>query len=147
MLTPPPSPHHSTAPKSPTCPLFTLISALYSTPYIPYHSPHVRTPSLPQLSPEIISSSRDGVDGPLQVLGSREDGVMVDDDGLNQLIDVSLAGDLVVALWDRHQRGAKADGQVVRVHHVVLTVLRQAERRGGAEREGQVRVFNTVHTK
>lgn len=55
---------------------------------------------------------------------------MVDDDGFDELVDVGLAGDLVVAFWDRHQRGAEADGQVVGVHHVVLAVLRQA---GGTE--------------
>lgn len=55
---------------------------------------------------------------------------MVDDDGFNELVDVGLAGDLVVALWDGHQGGAEADGQVVGVHHVVLAVLGQAGRKG-----------------
>lgn len=49
----------------------------------------------------------------------------MDDDRFNEFIDVGLAGDLVVTFWDRHQGGAKADGKVVRVHHVVLTVLGQ----------------------
>lgn len=64
---------------------------------------------------------------------------MVDDDGLNDLVDVGLAGDLVLAVWCGHERGAEAYGQVVRVHHVLVTVLGQAgERRGmGKERWGQ----------
>lgn len=51
---------------------------------------------------------------------------MVNDDGLDDFIDVSLAGDLVLALRGGHERGAKAYGQVVRVHHVLITVLGQA---------------------
>lgn len=56
---------------------------------------------------------------------------MVDDDSFNELIDVGLARDLVMAFWDRHQGGAETDGQVVGVHHILLTVLGQA---GGMER-------------
>lgn len=56
---------------------------------------------------------------------------MVDDDSFNELIDVGLARDLVMAFWDRHECGAKTDGQVVGVHHILLAVLRQA---GGMER-------------
>lgn len=56
---------------------------------------------------------------------------MVDDDSFYELIDVGLARDLVMAFWDRHQRGAETDGQVVGVHHILLAVLRQA---GGTER-------------
>lgn len=55
---------------------------------------------------------------------------MVDDDSFNELVDVGLARDLVMALWDRHQGGAETDGQVVGVHHVLLAVLRQAGRKG-----------------
>lgn len=50
---------------------------------------------------------------------------MVNDDCLDDLIDMSLAGDLVLALRGRHECGAKAYGQVVRVHHVLITVLGQ----------------------
>lgn len=57
---------------------------------------------------------------------------MVDDDGFDELVDVSLAGDLVVAFGDRHQGGAETDGQVVGVHHVFLAVLRQAVGEGEA---------------
>lgn len=59
---------------------------------------------------------------------------MVDDDGLDDLIDVGLAGDLVLAFWRGHERGAEAYGQVVRVHHVLVTVLGQAGK-GGVEAE------------
>lgn len=55
---------------------------------------------------------------------------MVDDDRFNELVDVGLARDLVVALGDRHQGGAETDGQVVGVHHVLLAVLGQAGRKG-----------------
>lgn len=64
---------------------------------------------------------------------SWEDAVMVDDDSFNELVDVGLARDLVMAFWDRHQGGAETDGQVVGVHHVLLTVLGQA---GRLERSG-----------
>lgn len=60
---------------------------------------------------------------------------MVDDDGLDDLVDVGLAGDLVQAVRCGHERGAVAYGQVVRVHHVLVAVLGQAgERRGGSRR-------------
>lgn len=58
---------------------------------------------------------------------------MVDNDSFNELIDVRLARNLVVALRDRHQGGTETDGQVVGVHHVVLTVLRQAGAEGKEE--------------
>lgn len=60
---------------------------------------------------------------------------MVDDDRFNELIDVGLARDLVMAFWDRHQGGAETDGQVVGVHHILLAVLRQA---GGTERSSHL---------
>lgn len=89
-------------------------------------------------SPEVVSSSRDGVDGTLQVLWSWENAVMVDDDRFNELIDAGLARDLVIAFWDRHQRGAETDGQVVGVHHVLLTVLGQAGRLERSSLEGNL---------
>lgn len=57
---------------------------------------------------------------------------MVDDDRLDDLVDVSLARDLVLAVRCGHERGAKTYGQVVWVHHVLITVLGQTER--GMER-------------
>lgn len=58
---------------------------------------------------------------------------MVDDDSLYDLIDVGLAGHLVLAVWRGHERGAKAYGQVVWIHHVLVTVLGQT----GEGREGR----------
>lgn len=57
---------------------------------------------------------------------------MVHDDCLDDLIDVSLAGDLVLALRRGHECGAEAYGQVVRVHHVLIAVLGQT---GGGQRQ------------
>lgn len=53
---------------------------------------------------------------------------MVNDDRLDDLIDVGLAGDLVLALRSGHECGTKAYGQVVWVHHVLITVLGQTGR-------------------
>lgn len=55
---------------------------------------------------------------------------MVDDDGLDDLVDVGLAGHLVLTVWSRHERGAEANGQIVRVHHVLIAVLGQAAGEG-----------------
>lgn len=89
-------------------------------------------------SPIVSSSHTLLIDGPIQFFGVRKDGLMVDDDGLDDLVDMGLAGDLVLAVWCRHERGAKAYGQVVWVHHVLITVLGQAEgREVEKEREGQ----------
>lgn len=51
---------------------------------------------------------------------------MVNDDGLDDLIDVGLAGHWILPIWNVHQRGPEADGQVVGIHHVLIAVLRQA---------------------
>jgi len=51
---------------------------------------------------------------------------VVDDDGFDDLIDMGLAGDLVLSFWSGHEGGAKADGQIIGVHHVFITVLGQA---------------------
>lgn len=51
------------------------------------------------------------------------DDLMVDDDVLNDLIHMRLAGHRVLVIWYGHQCGAKANGQVVGVHHVLVTVL------------------------
>lgn len=50
----------------------------------------------------------------------------MDDDGFDDLIDMGLAGDLVLSFWSGHEGGAKADGQIIGVHHVFITVLGQA---------------------
>lgn len=54
-----------------------------------------------------------------------EDDLMVNDNGLNDLIDMRLTGHRVLVVWYGHQGGAKADSQVVGVHHVLVTVLGQ----------------------
>lgn len=48
---------------------------------------------------------------------------MVDDNRFDNFIHMCLARHLVLYFWDRHQCGAKANGQVVRVHHVLIAVL------------------------
>lgn len=50
----------------------------------------------------------------------------MDDDGFDDLIDMGLAGDLVLGFWSGHEGGAKADGQIIRVHHIFIAVLGQA---------------------
>lgn len=54
-----------------------------------------------------------------------EDGLMVDDNCLNDLVNVGLAGHGVLVVWYWHQRRTKANGQIVGVHHVLVTVLGQ----------------------
>lgn len=83
-------------------------------------------------SPIISSSHTLLIDGPIQFFGIRENGLVVNDDCLDDLIDMSLAGDLVLALRGGHERGAEAYGQVVRIHHVLIAVLGQA---GGQRRQ------------
>ena len=76
-------------------------------------------------SPIVSSCHALLINGPIQFFGIREDGLVMDDDGLNDLVDVGLAGDLVLAVWCGHERGTKAYGQIVWVHHVFITVLGQ----------------------
>lgn len=62
---------------------------------------------------------------PVQLTLGWEDGLMVDDNCLNDLVNVGLAGHGVLVIWYWHQRRTKANGQIVGVHHVLVTVLRQ----------------------
>lgn len=78
-------------------------------------------------SPIVSSGHTLLIDGPLQFFGIRKDVLIVDDDGLDNLVDVGLAGDLVLGFWCGHKRGAETYCQVVRVHHVLITVLGHAE--------------------
>ena len=55
-------------------------------------------------------------------LGWKDD-LMVDYNCLNDLVNVCLAGDRILVIWYGHQRWAKADSQVIRVHHVLVAVL------------------------
>lgn len=54
---------------------------------------------------------------------------MVDDDRLDDLVNVGLAGHGVLLIWYGHQRGTKANSQVVGVHHVLVAVLRKTAER------------------
>lgn len=54
---------------------------------------------------------------------------MMDDDGFDDFIDVCLAGHGVLPIRNVHEGGPEADGQVVGVHHVLVTVLREATRK------------------
>lgn len=65
------------------------------------------------------------VHGSVQLTLAWEDGLMVDDNCLNDLVNVGLAGHGVLVVWYWHQRWAEANGQIVGVHHVLVTVLRQ----------------------
>ncbi len=77
-------------------------------------------------SPIVSSGHTLLINGPIQFFGIRKDGLMVDDDGLDDLVDMGLAGHLVLAVWCGHESGAEAYGEVVRVHHVLVAVLGQA---------------------
>lgn len=51
---------------------------------------------------------------------------MLQDDVLHQGIDQRLQADGIVAVIPSYQAGPKAHCQVVRLHHVLVTVLRHA---------------------
>lgn len=53
---------------------------------------------------------------------------MMDDDGFDDFIDVRLAGHRVLPIRNVHEGGPEADGQVVGIHHVLVTILREAVR-------------------
>lgn len=55
---------------------------------------------------------------------------MLQDDVLHQGVDQRLQGDDIVIMSPSYQAGAKAHSQVVRLHHVLVTVLRHAGGRG-----------------
>ena len=59
----------------------------------------------------------------LQLTQGWEDDLMVDDNSLNDLINMRLAGHRILLIWYGHQCGAEADSQVVGIHHVLITVL------------------------
>lgn len=85
-------------------------------------------------SPVVFPGHAFLVDGPVQLLGVGEDGFVVDDDGLDDLVDVCLAQHLVLDVGCGHEGGPEADGQVIGVHHVLIAVLGQAGGGGGAKR-------------
>lgn len=63
------------------------------------------------------------INWPLQLSLGWKDGLMLDDNCLNDLINMCLASHRVLLIWYGHQRWAKADSQVVGVHHVLVAVL------------------------
>ena len=77
-------------------------------------------------SPVVASSHTFLVHGAIQLFSIWEDAFMMDDDGLHDFIHVCLARYLVLYFWNRHQRWAEANGQIVRVHHVLVAVLGKA---------------------
>lgn len=80
------------------------------------------------------------IDGPIQFFDIGKDGLVVDDDRLDDLVDVGLARDLVLAVWCGHECWAKTYGQVVWVHHVLIAVLGQTEGRDGGKMESEERL-------
>ena len=90
-------------------------------------------------SSPVLLSSRHAllVERAVQLPRAGEDELIVDDDGLDDLVDLGLARHGVLAVGDGHEGGAEADGQVVGVHHVLVTVPGQAGGGGREERKGK----------
>lgn len=76
-----------------------------------------------RLSPVLVSGHALLVHGPWQLLGVREDVVVVQNDRLDDLVDMRLTGHLVQRVGCGEQGGAKHDGQVPGIHHVLVAVL------------------------
>lgn len=51
----------------------------------------------------------------------------MDDDSLDDLVNMCLARDRILAVWDGHQGGTEADRQIVWIHHVLIAVLGETE--------------------
>lgn len=66
------------------------------------------------------------IDRSFELPETGEDGFMIYYDGFDDLIDMSLARYWILSIWNMHQSWSKANGQVVRIHHILITVLRQA---------------------
>lgn len=83
--------------------------------------------SCPRSLPVLLPSSHALlVDRSFQLSVAGEDALVINDDGFDDLIDMGLAGHRILPIWNVHQSGPKADGQVVGIHHVLIAVLRQA---------------------
>lgn len=97
------------------------------------HSDHVESLKF-QILPVLLPSSHALlIYRALKFPMARENDLTVDDDSLDDFVHMGLTGHRVLAVRDGHQSGAKADGQVVGIHHILITVLRQTE--GGGVRE------------
>lgn len=66
---------------------------------------------------------------------------MVQDDRLDHLVDVRLTGHLVQRVGRGQEGGAEHDGQVARVHHVLVAVLGEAAGVGGGGGDKAVRTL------
>lgn len=88
------------------------------------------------ISPVVSSGHAFLVDGPVKLFDVGEDGLVVDDDGLDDLVDMRLARHLVLEVRCGHEGGPVADGQIIRVHHVLIAVLGQTGE--GRERSGHL---------
>ena len=77
---------------------------------------------------------------PLHFALAGEDAFVLQDDALHQIVDLRLQGDHVFVLSPSHQAGAETHSQVVRLHHVLVAVLRHT---GGREH----RHTRTLHNK
>lgn len=77
-------------------------------------------------SPVVASGHAFLIHGAIQFFRVWENSLMVDYDGLYDFVHMCLARNLVLYLWNRHQCWAKANGQIIRVHHVLITVLGKA---------------------
>lgn len=75
-------------------------------------------------------------------LGWKDD-LMVDDDCLNDLINMCLAGHRILVIWYGHQCGAKANSEIVGVHHVLIAVLGKTVE----NRTSKYHYFNFAHRK
>lgn len=75
------------------------------------------------------------IDRAIQLALTGENDFIVDDDGLDDLINVRLARYRILAIWDGHQGRAEADRQIVGIHHVFVTILgKTGGRKKGEER-------------
>lgn len=66
------------------------------------------------------------IDGARQLWLAEEDGVVLDDHGLDKVINLWLPSDGVIRIQAPQEAGTEAHGQVVRLHHVFIAVLRHA---------------------
>lgn len=77
----------------------------------------------PSVSPVLVSSHTLLIDRPRHLRGVGEDVVVVQDDRLDDLINMRLAGHLVQGVGRGQQGGAEDDSQVPSIHHVLIAVL------------------------
>lgn len=92
--------------------------------------PLLHTFLVPSHSPVLLPPSHAlFIDGAVQLALTGENDLIVDDDGLDDLINVRLARHRILAVRDGHQGRTEADRQIVGIHHVFITILGET---GGA---------------